>query len=407
VALETSPEHPAAVRTIARAMMSYVDRLGVVWIEGQVAQLTRRPGAGLVFFTLRDTEADMSLSLTCQPRLLETVSPALSEGQRVLVLAKAEFYAGRGSISFRATQIRPVGLGELLAQLEHLKSVLAAEGLFDPGRKRTLPFLPRCVGLICGRASDAERDVVENARHRWPGVRFAVREVAVQGGRAVPEVVAALHELDRDRDVDVIVVTRGGGSVEDLLPFSNEGLLRAVSGCATPVVSAIGHEKDSPLLDLVADVRASTPTDAARRIVPDMAEQARAVAELRSRSGRAVSGSLLRAERWLHDVRQRPVLRDPRVLVESRAVVVDQLLSRARQSFEHRLDRSADEVVHTRARVRSLSPAATLDRGYSLVQLQDGRVALDADSVDEGDALTVRLARGRLQAVRVDAPPAP
>lgn len=401
MALQTSPEQPAAVRTIARAMMAYVDRLGTVWIEGQVAQLTRRPGAGVVFFVLRDTEADMSLTFTCSHRLLEQVVPALSEGQRVVVQAKAEFYAGRGSLSFRAQQIRPVGLGELLAQLEHLKSVLAAEGLFDPGRKQALPFVPRRVGLVCGRASDAERDVVENARLRWPGVRFAVRAVAVQGPRAVPELVGALRELDDEAEVDVIVLARGGGSVEDLLPFSNEGLLRAVVAARTPVVSAIGHEKDSPLLDLVADVRASTPTDAARLVVPDLAEQTRIVTELRSRAGRAVTVSLQRAQRWLDDARERPVLRDPTVLVERRAEDVAGLISRARTTFGHRLERSADDIAHTRARVRSMSPAATLDRGYAVVQLADGQVAVDADRIAEGEQLAVRLARGRLHVVRV------
>lgn len=399
--LQTSPERPAAVRTIARAMLAYVDRLGAVWIEGQVAQLTGRPGAGLVFFTLRDTQADMSLSITITPRLLEQVTPALAEGQRVVVLAKAEFYAGRGSLSFRASQVRPVGLGELLAALEHRKSVLAAEGLFDPDRKKPLPFLPNCVGLVCGRASDAERDVVENARLRWPGVRFAIREVAVQGPRAVPEVVAALTELDRGGGVDVIVLARGGGSVEDLLPFSDEGLVRAVAGARTPVVSAIGHEKDVPLVDLVADVRASTPTDAARLVVPDLAEQARIVSELQARAQRAVAGSLSRAQRWLTDLRQRPVLRDPAVMVERRAGTVDQLLSRARTSFEHRLERSADDIAHTRARVRSLSPAATLERGYAVVQRPDGQVAMDAGAIADGEELAIRLAQGRLRAVRV------
>jgi exodeoxyribonuclease VII large subunit len=404
VPLQTSPEQPAAVRTIARHLAAYIDRLGPVWIEGQVAQLARRPGAALVFLTLRDTEADMSLSVTCPARVLDAVSPPLAEGQRILVQAKAEFYPGRGSLSFRAIAIRPVGLGELLAALERLRSVLAAEGLFDQDRKRALPFLPRCVGLVCGRASDAERDVVENARRRWPGVRFEVREVAVQGPRAVPEVVAALTELDAQRDVQVIVVTRGGGSVEDLLPFSNEALVRAVAGCVTPVVSAIGHEKDCPLLDLVADVRASTPTDAARRVVPDVAEQVELLAQLRSRSARAVDGALLRAEHRLQELTSRPVLRDPLVMVASRADAVEALRSRATQSFAHRIERSADEVGHVLARVRALSPAATLARGYSVVQLADGTVVVDRAQVPLGTGIRVRLAHGRVAAVTVDTP---
>ena len=400
MALQTSPESPAAVRTIAKAVGDWIDRLGSVWVEGQVAQLTRRPGAGSVWLTLRDTEADMSLQVSCHPRAVDACVPPLAEGQRVVVHVQPEFYAVRGSLSFRADQIRPVGIGELLAQLEARKNLLAAEGLFDPTRKKPLPFLPRAVGLVCGRGSDAERDVVENARRRWPGVVFEIREVAVQGVRAVSEVTAAVRELDALAGVDVIVITRGGGSVEDLLPFSDEGLVRAVAAAATPVVSAIGHEKDSPILDLVADVRASTPTDAARKVVPDMAEQLRIVADLRSRAERAVRVRLDQAQTWLEQARHRPVLADPGVLVSVRADDVAGLLDRSRRSLDHRLVRAADDVEHVRARVRALSPAATLDRGYAVVQTDDGAVVRDAEAVPEGALLRVRVAEGELHARR-------
>jgi len=400
MALDSSPEQPVAVRTIARALEGYVARLGAVWMEGQVAQLTRRPGAGLVFLTLRDTEADMSVTVTCLPRVLDSCMPPLAEGQRVIVHARAEYFPGRGSLSFRAAEIRPVGLGELLAQLEARKNLLAAEGLFDPARKRALPFLPRVVGLVCGRGSDAERDVVENARRRWPGVRFEIREVAVQGVRAVSEVSAAVRELDAVAEVDVIVVTRGGGSVEDLLPFSDEGLVRTVSACRTPVVSAIGHEKDSPLLDLVADVRASTPTDAARKVVPDMVEQARLVSDLRARAERVLRSRLEQQVGWLDGVRHRPVLADPSVLVTVRGEVVQDLLVRSRRALDNRLARAADDVAHVRARVRTLSPAATLDRGYAVVQNDSGAVVRDASTVAEGALLRVRLSDGELRARR-------
>ncbi len=404
MALQTSAEQPAAVRTIARALTAYIARLGTVWVEGQVAQLNRRPGAGTIFFTLRDTEADMSLSCSVAPRVLAAMPVPLAEGHRIVVQARAEFYPGRGSLSFQALQVRAVGVGELLARLEHLRTVLAAEGMFDTARKRQLPFLPRRVGLVCGRASDAERDVVENATRRWPGVRFEVREVAVQGVRAVTEVTAAVRELDALAEVDVIVVTRGGGSVEDLLPFSDEGLVRAVAACTTPVVSAIGHEKDTPLLDLVADVRASTPTDAARRIVPDLAEQQALVRDLRRRAARAVEGGLAHATRWLTDVRARPVLREPEVLVTSRSRDVDEQLSRARRTLAHLLDRAGDDIAHTRARVRSLSPAATLERGYAVVQREDGVVVRDPGQAPPGSRLRVRIAAGEVAAT-VDAAP--
>ncbi|MEI6229732.1 MAG: exodeoxyribonuclease VII large subunit [Actinomycetes bacterium] len=405
MALSTSPQTPAAVRSIARAVEDWVARLGSIWVEGQIAQLSRRPGMSTVFLTLRDTEADVSISVTAPTRLVDSSTPPLAEGQRVIVHAKAEYFVQRGSLSFRATEIRPVGIGELLAQLEARKNLLAAEGLFDESRKKALPFLPRIIGLICGRNSDAERDVVENARRRWPGAVFEIREVAVQGVRAVSEVTAALTDLDATTDVDVIIITRGGGSVEDLLPFSDEGLLRAVSRAKTPVVSAIGHEKDSPLLDLVADVRASTPTDAARKVVPDMAEQRRFVADLRTRADRAMRQRIEQNISWLDALRARPVLADPNVLLDVPQQKVEQLRDRTRRCLSHALDRAQDEVVYSRAQVRSLSPAATLDRGYAVVRMADGSVVRDAQTVDVGAALRINVSSGEFVATRTATPP--
>lgn len=399
--LTTTPDAPAAVRTIARAVEEWVARLGSIWIEGQVAQLSRRPGMSTAFLTLRDTEADVSISVTAATRLVDSTSPALSEGQRVIVHAKAEYFVQRGSLSFRATEIRPVGIGELLAQLEARKNLLAAEGLFDASRKKPLPFLPRVIGLICGRNSDAERDVVENARRRWPGATFDIREVAVQGVRAVSEVTAALAQLDTSPEVDVIIITRGGGSVEDLLPFSDEGLLRAVAKAKTPVVSAIGHEKDSPLLDLVADMRASTPTDAARKVVPDMTEQMRIITDLRTRAERAVRNRLDQSGAWLDSLRARPVFADPTVLLDVPAQNVESLLDRSRRALTHALDRVQDEVTHNRAQVRSLSPAATLERGYAVVRAEDGSVIRDESEVEPGAILRVNVSAGEFSATRI------
>src|SRR5690348_8076737 len=289
----------------------YVEKMSVLWVEGQVVQLTRRPGSRTAYLTLRDPDVDMSLSVAISTNALDAMPVPVAQGARVVLQAKPVFWTQRGSLMLDARQIRPVGVGELLARVEHLKRTLASEGLFDPRRKRPLPFLPRTVGLVCGRASAAEKDVVENARRRWPTVRFEIREVAVQGPSAVQEVVGALQELDGLDGVDVIVIARGGGSVEDLLPFSNEALLRAVAAARTPVVSAIGHEQDSPLLDYVADVRASTPTDAAKRVVPDVAEQAAQVSQLRARARRTLEHRLDREIRGLADLRARPVLAAP------------------------------------------------------------------------------------------------
>ena len=387
------------MRTVSRKIGEWVSRLGAVWVEGQVTQVSRRPGAGTVFLTLRDPAADVSLTVTCTPPVLDAMDVPLHDGAHVVVHARPSFYLGRGTLSLAATEIRPVGIGQLLARLEQLKRVLAAEGLFAPERKRALPFLPRTVGLVSGRASAAERDVVENARRRWPEVRFAVREVAVQGVRAVPEVVAALQELDADRDVNVIVVTRGGGSLEDLLPFSNETLVRAVSACRTPVVSAIGHEVDTPLLDLVADVRASTPTDAAKRVVPDVGEELAKVAQARQRLERAVRGRLDREQAGLDAVRSRPCLADPLRSLDARDDEVRATIARARRCLDGRLAHACTDLDHALARVQALSPAATLQRGYAVVQRADGRVLRRPDDAPHGTRLRLRLAEGELGAV--------
>jgi exodeoxyribonuclease VII large subunit len=394
VPLDSSAETPLPVRVVAKAVHDWVARLGRVWVEGQVTQLSRRPGT--VFLTLRDPVADVSVTVTCSRAVCEQAQ--LSEGARVVVHAKPDFYLSRGTLSLAATDIRPVGVGELLARLERLKGVLRSEGLFDPARKRPLPFLPRVVGLVTGRASAAERDVLENARRRWPAVRFDVREVAVQGHLAVEQVVDALRSLDRAPEVDVIVLARGGGSVEDLLPFSDEGLCRAVAACLTPVVSAIGHEPDSPLVDLVADVRCSTPTDAGKRVVPDVAEELARVSQLRDRARRVAVGTVRTEQARLDHVRSRPCLADPLSLVTGREAEAHALRDRARRSLDARLERAASDLDHTRARVVALSPQATLDRGYAVVQTGDGRVVRAPDDAPPGTALRLRLAEGEVAA---------
>ncbi len=402
MAVNTSPETPLPVGEVSRLIGGWIDRLGAVWVEGQITQLSRRPGAGVVFLTLRDPSYDISVGVTCYRQVFDSVADVISEGARVVVLAKPEWYAPRGQLSLRAAEIRPVGVGELLARLEQLKKALAAEGLFAPGRKKPLPFLPQLVGLVCGRASAAERDVLENARHRWPAVRFEVRNVAVQGVHAVPQVVQAVKELDENDEVDVIVVARGGGSVEDLLPFSDEQLIRTVAECRTPVVSAIGHEPDTPLLDYVADLRASTPTDAAKKVVPDVGEEYERVRLLRDRARRCVQAFVDREERGLAQALARPVIEDPHRMIDERADHVASLLDRGRRTLGHHLDRADSELTHTHARVVGLSPAATLKRGYAVLQKTDGHVVRDPDEVTGDEVLRARVAEGEF-VVRVDA----
>jgi exodeoxyribonuclease VII large subunit len=396
VALDTSPERPAPVRQIANAISGWIDRLGAVWVEGQVAQFNRRQGMNTVFLTLRDPVADISIAVTCSRQVFDSLNPPMVEGASVVVHARPSFYANRGTLSLYAREIRMVGLGELLARIERRRQLLAAEGLFAAERKRRLPFLPGTVGLVTAPNSAAERDVLENAKRRWPAVRFATRYAAMQGPSSAAEVMAAVERLDRDPDVEVIVIARGGGSVEDLLPFSDEGLLRAVFALTTPVVSAIGHEPDSPLLDLVADVRASTPTDAAKLVVPDVTEELLRVDDLRRR-GRQVLGSwLAREQHALDTVRARPVLADPGSTLVARGDEVAALRDRARRTVHHQLDRAGNDLGHQLARVRSLSPLATLRRGYSVVQDADGHVLTSVAQAAAGQALTVRVADGRV-----------
>ena len=394
MALNTSADAPLPVGEVSRLIGGWIDRLGAVWVEGQITQLSRRPGAGVVFMTLRDPSHDISVSVTCYRQVFDAVADVVSEGARVVVHAKPEWYAPRGQLSLRAVEIKPVGVGELLARIEQLKKSLAGEGLFAPERKKALPFLPQLIGLVTGRASAAERDVLENARHRWPAVRFEVRNVPVQGVHAVPQVVQAVKELDGLDAVDVIIVARGGGSVEDLLPFSDEQLVRAVASCRTPVVSAIGHEPDNPLLDYVADLRASTPTDAAKKVVPDVGEEYERVRWLRDRARRCMDAYLDREDRGLAHALARPSMENPHRMIEEREEQVSALVDRSRRTLGHLLDRAESELTHTHARVVGLSPAATLQRGYAVLQKTDGSVVRTAQDVAADEELRARVAEG-------------
>ena len=395
---DATAESPAPVRAVANAVAQWIDKLGGVWVEGQIAQVNRRPGVNTVFMTLRDTVADISVTLTCARSLFDSMNPPLVEGASVVVHARPSFYANRGSFSLAAREIKMVGLGELLARLERRRQLLAAEGLFAPELKRDLPFLPGRVGLVTAPNSAAERDVLDNARRRWPAVQFEVAYAAMQGQRCAAEVIEALQRLERNADVDVVVVARGGGSIEDLLPFSDEAVIRAVHAMRTPVVSAIGHEPDQPLLDLVADVRASTPTDAAKLVVPDMAEEAQGVTWARDRLRQVITQRIAREQEWLVQVRSRPAMADPRNLLAVRSDEVDELLARARRTLSHRLDRAADDIGHQRARAQALSPLATLQRGYAVLQDADGHVVTSVAQAAAGAAVSVRVADGRIRA---------
>ena len=376
--LETSEQSPAPVRVISNLLHDYINRLSSIWIEGQVAQYRVRPGASVQFLTLRDTDAEFSLKIMVNSALIGAMDPPLAEGQRIVIFGRCDFWAKQGSLQVVAREIRAVGLGELLAQLAALKEKLTAEGIFAPEHKKPLPFLPARIGLITGRQSDAMHDVLTHTKERWPRADFEIREVAVQGVNAVSEVTAALQELDT-LELDVIVIARGGGSMEDLLPFSNEALIRAVSTAGTPIVSAIGHEQDTPLLDFVADLRASTPTDAAKRIVPSVVEERRNLAELRARNLRAIANALDVNKLKLHELR-----------------------NRLTQRVTHRIDAELATVTHLRAQIRALSPAATLERGYAIVQGVKGEIIRDQAQVAVDQEVQIRVSVGEFSATRND-----
>lgn len=407
--METSAEKPVQVRRLNQLIKDYIERLGQIWVEGEIAQVNSKPSWKLSYITLRDTSAEFSVSVTCSTAALR--NNPLRNGDRVVVLGKPAFYAGRGQFSLWATEWRPVGLGQLLARLEQLRQALAAEGLFDPRLKRPLPYLPNKIGLITGRGSAAERDVLSVAGARWPEVDFRVINTIVQGAKAVPEIIEALAQLDADPEVDVIIVARGGGSVEDLLPFSDEALIRAVSKATTPVVSAIGHEPDTPLLDYVADLRAATPTDAAKKTVPDAAEERRLIAQLRERSSASLRRWVDREVATLRDLTSRPVLRDPLTPIRVRDEFVTAQVDRLRFLIHRSLEREEAVVSGLRGKVSALGPSATLARGYAIVQAQSAaqpepQIVTSITDAPMGSQLRIRVSDGSISAATLATKPA-
>ncbi|CAB4875943.1 unannotated protein [freshwater metagenome] len=394
-----SVEAPLSVSKVSQDIKDWIAKLGQVWVEGQVTQIRIRSGFQKTFITLRDVNEDYSIAITCPSNMIKALMPDINDGDRVVVFGRPNFYANRGTLSLEITDIRPVGLGELLARIEVLKKMFTAEGLFDADRKVALPFLPQNIGLITGKESAAERDILENTTKRWPGVRFTVKNTAVQGPTTVAEVIRALAELQADPTVDVIVIARGGGSVEDLLPFSDETLIRAVADCRIPVVSAIGHEPDSPLLDLVADVRASTPTDAASKIVPDFNQELAGLTKAREIARRVITQWLVRERDRLASLRARPVLATPDGFLSVRRDELHNNRRRIRVHITNELLYASAQLRSNQDKVRLLSPASTLDRGYAIVQRSDQSIVRGVDQLSTDDIVNVRVSSGSFSAI--------
>jgi len=391
-----SSESPWSVGRLASELKGYIDRLGEVWLEGEITQWNVRQSG--VFAKIKDLQQDATLGLTVWTRTIPDAATEFKAGDRVIVRAKVDFWANRGELTLNAREIRHVGLGDLLERIERLRRQLAAEGLFDASRKRPLPFLPQLIGLVTGENSDAEKDVIRNARLRWPDVRFRTRYALVQGERAAADVAAGIRELDADPEVDVIIVARGGGDFMNLLPFSDEALLRTAAACETPLVSAIGHENDRPLLDEIADLRASTPTDAAKRVVPDVVEELSGVRQARARILNRLASFVATEIEKVSALRSRPALAESSWIIESRAEEVARWADRGTQLLDRRVEAAQAAVAQLSGQLRALSPVRTLERGYAIAFRTDGSILRSTAEVASGDAIGVMLGDGEVAA---------
>ncbi len=390
-------DEPWPVATLSAKIRGYIERLGTAWVEGEITQWGI--SGGNVYGKLKDLTEDATVSFTIWSSVRARIPTDLKQGDRVVALIKPNFWVKGGTLTLQVFDMKHVGLGDLLERLERLRRQLASEGLFDIDRKKKLPFLPHCIGLITGRDSDAEKDVLRNAQLRWPAVRFRTIHTAVQGDRVVPDVTAAIKALDADPEVDVIIVARGGGDFQNLLGFSDERVVRAAAECATPLVSAIGHEADRPLLDDVADLRASTPTDAAKRVVPDVAEEMVRVHQARARLSMRLTHLVSAEIDRIGHLRSRPSMSSPSWIVDTRAEELTRYVARGAELAQRLVDRETTRTGELRSQLRALSPQGTLDRGYAIVQLASGAVARTPDEVPTGTELVVTLAEGHIGAV--------
>lgn len=394
MAMTSSPEQPQPLGRVIGAVKDWVNRCGEIWVDAQVVEIKRR-NAPTQFMTFRDRIADMSCQVTATTLVLDAAGP-IPEGSQVTARIRPRVWDRNSSLSYECLELRVAGEGRLLAQLEQLKRKLQAEGLFEAHHKRRLPTLPSVIGLVTGKNSDAERDVVTNVERRWPGARIRTRHALVQGVSSAESVMGALAALDADPEVEVIIIARGGGSLEDLLSFSDEGLVRAVHAARTPVITAIGHERDFPLVDFVADHRASTPTDAAKRVVPDHEAEATGVANTVARLRRAIDGVLTQQQHLLDSLRSRPVMVDPTSAFAAHYERLSLLRHRLESSIDRRLRTEESDLRSAVSTVRALSPKRTLERGYAVLVDDDHASVSSVADTTVGARIHAYLADGQL-----------
>ena len=391
---KVSSEHsPWQVSQLSKSLKDWIEKLGRVWVEGELQQLQVR--GSNIFGSLRDLDVENSIEIHAFDASSAEIEAGLNQGDRVVALLQPQFWAKNGKLTMRVLKMHKVGLGELLERIEKLRQLLISEGLTDPARKKPLPFLPTKIGLITGAKSDAEKDILQNAKLRWPEVQFEVINTLVQGDKAPAEIIMAMQQLDQIPDVDIIIIARGGGSFQDLLPFSDERLVRAAAALSKPVVSAIGHENDSPLLDLVADLRASTPTDAAKRVVPDVFEERRGISQARERLALRIGSFIENQMQLIDSILSRPVLRSPYGFVEQQEEQLGQLARRLQEILGFRVDRARSENDQLKARVRSLSPQLTMERGYAVITDEDGK---PTTTIKKGQSFSIQSAKQEISA---------
>ena len=391
---KVSSEHsPWRVSQLSKSLKDWIEKLGRVWVEGELQQIQLR-GTNL-FGSLRDLDLENSIEIHAFDASDDDIEAGLKQGDRVVALVQPAFWAKNGKLTMRVLKMHKVGLGELLERIEKLRQQLIKEGLADPARKKPLPFLPNKIGLITGANSDAEKDVLQNARNRWPEVQFEVIHTLVQGDRAAAEIVMAMQQLDAMSEMDVIIIARGGGSFQDLLPFSDERLVRAASELTKPLVSAIGHENDQPLLDLVADLRASTPTDAAKRVVPDVVEERKNIKTALDRITFRISSYLETQQQLIKAIVSRPVLASPFGFVDAQAEQLTILAKRLTEILDWRLTKAKSELGQLVSSVRALSPKLTLERGYALVTDEAGAILRE---VKQGEDFKIQLSKQEIMA---------